>query len=85
MLPGKADQARSKFGANLCRIVPEPKIAQHNNEDAPSVGMNRRADITVSGLVQGVGFRYMVRGAARQCLLKGEVENMEDETVRITC
>ena len=27
----------------------------------------------------------MVRGAARQCLLKGEVENLEDETVRITC
>lgn len=47
--------------------------------------MNRRADMIVSGLVQGVGFRYMVRGAARQCLLKGEVENLEDETVRITC
>ena len=47
--------------------------------------MNHRADIIVSGLVQGVGFRYMVRGAARQCLLRGEVENMEDETVRIAC
>ena len=47
--------------------------------------MNRRADITVSGLVQGVGFRHMARGAARHCLLRGEVENLEDETVRITC
>ena len=47
--------------------------------------MNRRADMIVSGLVQGVGFRYMVRGAARQCLLRGKVENLEDETVRITC
>ena len=47
--------------------------------------MNRRADMIVSGLVQGVGFRHMVRGAARRCLLKGEVENLEDETVRITC
>ena len=47
--------------------------------------MNRRADIIVSGVVQGVGFRYMVRGAARQCQLKGEVENLEDDTVRITC
>ena len=47
--------------------------------------MARRADIIVSGLVQGVGFRYMVRCAARQCRLKGEVENLEDETVRITC
>ena len=62
-----------------------PKTAQYNNEDAPSVGMARRADIIVSGLVQGVGFRYMVRCAARQCRLKGEVENLEDETVRITC
>ena len=47
--------------------------------------MDRRADMVVSGLVQGVGFRYMVRGAARQCLLKGEVENLEDETARIAC
>ena len=61
------------------------KIAQHNNEDVPSADMNRRAGIIASGLVQGVGFRQMVRGAARQCLLKGEVENMKDETVRITC
>ena len=47
--------------------------------------MDRRADIVVSGLVQGVGFRCMIRGAARQCLLNGEVENMDDETVRIAC
>ena len=47
--------------------------------------MNRRADMIVSGLVQGVGFRHMIRGVARQCVLKGEAENMEDETVRITC
>ena len=47
--------------------------------------MERRAVMTVSGMVQGVGLRYMVKGAARQCLLRGEVENMEDETVRITC
>ena len=63
----------------------EPKIAQYNNEDTPSVGMDRHVDIVVSGLVQGVGFRYMVRSAARQCLLKGEVENLEDDTVRIAC
>ena len=47
--------------------------------------MDRHADIAVSGLVQGVGFRYMVRSAAHQCLLKGEVENLEDDTVRIAC
>lgn len=81
----EADQARLKLEVSLYWTVPESKIMQYNNEDAPSVGMNRRADIIVSGWVQGVGFRYMVRGAARQCLLKGEVENMEDDTVRITC
>ena len=63
----------------------EPRIAQYNTEDAPSVYVDRRADIVVSGLVQGVGFRYMIRSAARQCRLKGEVENMGDETVRIAC
>ncbi|MDE0089761.1 MAG: acylphosphatase [Thaumarchaeota archaeon] len=47
--------------------------------------MNRRADMTVSGVVQGVGFRYMARIAARQCRLRGEVENLEDDTARITC
>lgn len=61
------------------------RIAQYNNKDAHSEGMNRRADIIVSGLVQGVGFRHMVRGAARQCQIKGEAENLEDDTVRITC
>ena len=47
--------------------------------------MERRADIIISGLVQGVGFRYMIRGVAYQCTLKGEVENLEDGNVRITC
>ena len=45
----------------------------------------KHAVITVSGLVQGVGFRYMVRGMARRFSLKGKVENMPDETVHITC
>ena len=66
-------------------MLEEPRIAQYNNEDAPSVYVDRRADIVVSGLVQGVGFRYMIRSAARQCRLKGEVENTGDETVRIAC
>ena len=66
-------------------MLEEPRIAQYNNEDAPSVYVDRRADMVVSGLVQGVGFRYMIRSAARQCRLKGEVENMGDETVRIAC
>ena len=43
------------------------------------------ADMIVSGIVQGVGFRYMVQMAAMQYSLKGEVENLEDMTVRISC
>ncbi len=43
------------------------------------------ANITVSGLVQGVGFRYMTRRLAKKHALKGKVENLEDETVRIVC
>ena len=39
----------------------------------------------VSGIVQGVVFRSMVQRAAMQCSLKGEVENLEDMTVRISC
>ncbi len=45
----------------------------------------KRANITVSGLVQGVGFRYAVRSMARQHGLNGEVVNMEDGSVRIAC
>ena len=43
------------------------------------------AVITVSGLVTGVGFRYRIRHIARHHKLAGKVENLEDETVRITC
>ena len=45
----------------------------------------KRVDIIVSGLVQGVGFRYTIRRVARQYRLKGEVRNMKDETVHIIC
>lgn len=38
-----------------------------------------------SGSVQGSGLWYITGGAARQCLLKGEVENPEGETVRMAC
>ena len=44
-----------------------------------------RAQIDVSGVVQGVGFRYEARSLARQHMLKGSVQNMKDGTVRIIC
>ena len=39
----------------------------------------------VVGDVQGVGFRVNVRELANQYKLKGEVENLEDYSVRIIC
>ncbi len=45
----------------------------------------KRAILTVSGEVQGVGFRDIARRAARKCSIAGTVENMDDGTVRISC
>ena len=84
-VPREADQARLKFVMSLYWLVTESKIMQYNNEDTPNVSMNRRADIIVEGFVQGVGFRYVARYTAQQCRLKGEVEKLEDDTVRIAC
>jgi acylphosphatase len=40
-----------------------------------------RAEILVSGLVQGVGFRYFVVRKAQELKLKGYVKNQIDGTV----
>lgn len=45
----------------------------------------QRAEIFVDGEVQGVGYRYNVRRAARKRKLVGSVENLEDGRVKITC
>ncbi len=44
-----------------------------------------RATIVCSGLVQGVGLRYNLRSLAHACGIKGQVRNMEDDTVEMTC
>lgn len=44
-----------------------------------------RAEILFDGEVQGVGFRYYARRAARRLRLLGFVENLEDGRVRIVC
>ncbi|CAE6486065.1 acylphosphatase [Candidatus Nitrosotenuis uzonensis] len=44
-----------------------------------------RAVLLVDGLVQGVGFRYMIRTEAKTCGLKGHIKNLEDGTVEIVC
>jgi len=43
----------------------------------------QRAEILVTGLVQGVGFRYFVIRNAQQLGVKGYVKNMYDGTVLI--
>ncbi|MCX8201974.1 MAG: acylphosphatase [Candidatus Caldarchaeum sp.] len=45
----------------------------------------QRAEITVDGVVQGVGFRYYVRRTARRFSVLGYVQNLDDGTVKITC
>ncbi|MCG8344518.1 MAG: acylphosphatase [Chlorobiales bacterium] len=45
--------------------------------------MEKRVLVTVSGLVQGVGFRMFVVRSASRLGLKGWVKNMPDGTVRI--
>jgi len=44
-----------------------------------------RAEIIVEGDVQGVGFRYYARRAARSLGIVGYVENLEDGNVKIIC
>jgi len=45
--------------------------------------MRTRAVIIVRGVVQGVGFRYFIHGAASQVGLSGWVENLANGDVRI--
>ncbi|GAY72859.1 acylphosphatase [Lentilactobacillus kosonis] len=45
--------------------------------------MKKTVDIVVSGLVQGVGFRYYTTKLANQLLIQGFVENVPDGTVHI--
>lgn len=42
-----------------------------------------RVEATVSGEVQGVGYRYFVQGMARKLGIKGFVQNMADGTVKV--
>jgi acylphosphatase len=43
--------------------------------------MKKGVHLTVSGMVQGVGFRYYVHHAARRHYLKGWVKNLPDGRV----
>ena len=44
-----------------------------------------RLEITVSGRVQGVGFRYWVRSAATDLGLRGCATNLSDGSVEVRC
>jgi len=43
--------------------------------------MQKRLRVLISGQVQGVGFRYWVRGKAEELGLEGWVRNLEDGKV----
>ena len=45
--------------------------------------MDTRAHVFYSGSVQGVGFRYTVRGLASESNLKGWVKNLRDGRVEM--
>ncbi|WP_268912972.1 acylphosphatase [Lentilactobacillus sp. SPB1-3] len=45
--------------------------------------MQKTVDIVVSGLVQGVGFRYSTTNLAKTLNIRGFVENLPDNTVHI--
>ncbi len=47
--------------------------------------MRQATRILVSGIVQGVGFRYLVRHEADNQRIVGHVENLDDGTVLIEC
>ena len=43
-----------------------------------------RVHLRVTGLVQGVGFRYWTRSVAARLMITGHVRNMADRSVEIT-
>lgn len=43
----------------------------------------QRATVQVSGMVQGVGFRYMAQRQARQQRLTGYVQNLDDGSLAV--
>jgi acylphosphatase len=47
--------------------------------------MEKQIKATVSGIVQGVGFRAFVYSLAREYNLKGYVKNLYDGDVEIVC
>lgn len=63
------------FLKNFFGGTEEPTITPIDDEDAV------RKSITVSGRVQGVGFRYFVRQEAHKLGITGWVMNLNDGTV----
>lgn len=44
-----------------------------------------KTKVLISGQVQGVGFRYWVKGKFKELGLEGEVWNNDDKTVELWC
>jgi len=47
--------------------------------------VNKRLHVFYSGYVQGVGFRYTVRGIASGSVLAGWIRNLPDGRVELVC
>lgn len=59
-------------------------FSNHNNNKKPSEPPVETWKLIVSGIVQGVGFRWSVLNLAKQMGLNGSVCNNSDQTVTIT-
>jgi acylphosphatase len=62
---------------------PQGRVCEWSGSEAHTVGELVRARIRVSGMVQGVGYRYFVRNAAIALGLDGSVRNMPDGSVEV--
>jgi acylphosphatase len=59
-------------------------LRRHNNpKEAHMAGTDRRVHCIVTGIVQGVGFRYYTRDEAMRLGLRGWVRNLDDGNVEV--
>lgn len=59
------------------------RTSLRNREEVSVAGVNRRVHCIVTGLVQGVGFRYHTRDEAVRLDLQGWVRNLDDGRVEV--
>ena len=80
----RARGARAQKGRGKCYIR-HPRNSNYTSVRHAWCWILTRARIVVSGVVQGVGYRALVKQVARQLGLKGLVRNLKDAKVEIFC